>query len=154
MGLVSNRHVRVPRNTFCGDLLIFGEDRVVHANFLRPCRVLEVSVEQIDRDETDEMDLWVAYPINKEARRSWMSQYFDEACRLSTIARDISRIFLPDQDPGFDIYEHKRVLYDKLRQWDQELPKCFSPAERPAAHIILLRFAPPPIEASLNRPGG
>lgn len=89
MGLVSNRHVSIPRSTFCSGLLIFDGDRVVHANFLRPCRVLEVSVEQIDRNETNETELWVAYPMNKEARRSWMSQYFDEACKLSTIARDI-----------------------------------------------------------------
>lgn len=153
MGLVPNRHVSIMRSTFCSGPLIFDEDRVVHANFLRSCHVLEVSVEQIDRNETDETELWVAYPINKEARRSWMSQYFDEACKLSTIARDISRIFLPDQEPGVDIYEHKRVLYDKLRQWEQGLPEGFAPAERPATHIILLRFAPP-IEASLNRPKG
>ena len=141
MGLVSNRHVSIPRSTFCSGLLIFGENRVIHANFLRPCRVLEVSVDQIDCNETEETELWVAHPINKEAKRSWMSQYFDRACKLSTIARDISRLFLPDKEPGVDIYEHKRVLYDKLRQWEQELPEGFSPAEKPAAHIILLRFA-------------
>lgn len=124
---------------------------MVHANFLRPSRVTEVSVEQIDRNANDETDLWAPYPLDREARLSWMSQYFDEACKLSYIARDISHILRPNQETGVNIYERKVVLYDKLRQWEEELPEGFAPAKKPASHIILLRFVPPINLAAPNK---
>lgn len=99
-----------------------------------------MNVEQIDRNENDETDLWTPYPLYREASPSWMSQYFDEACKLSRIARDISRIFRPVQDPGRDMNESKGVLYEDLRRWEEELPEEFALDKRPASHIILLRF--------------
>ena len=113
---------------------------MVHANFLRPSRISEVSVEQIDRNENDETDLWTPYPLGGGASPSWMSQYFDEACKLSRIARDISRIRRPDQDPGGNMNEPKGVLYENLRRWEEELPEEFAADKRPASHVILLRF--------------
>lgn len=118
------------------------DDRVVHANFLRPSRVFEVSVIPIDREESDEMDVWDPYPISQRGRASWLSQYFDEACRLSVIARDISRGLEAHSEPDPDPRSHKRALYDRLRRWEEELPSEFAPAQKPAPHILLLRCEP------------
>ena len=99
-----------------------------------------MSVEQIDRNENDETDVWTPYPLDRGASPSWMSQYFDEACKLSRIARDISRILRPVQDPGRDMNEPKGELYEDLHRWEEELPEEFALDKRPASHIILLRF--------------
>lgn len=63
---------------------------IVHTNFLKPSRVQEVSVHRLPREENGQED-WAPYPISSQPRPSYMNQYFDEACSLSYIARDISR---------------------------------------------------------------
>ena len=98
-----------------------------------------VSVEQIDPHESDPGDEWIAYPASKTPRLSSMSQYFEEACQLSFIARDISRELPKVQDAGTNASDIKQGLYDRLFQWERKLPRTFDSAERPAPHILLLR---------------
>ncbi|PYI02031.1 pathway-specific regulatory protein [Aspergillus sclerotiicarbonarius CBS 121057] len=119
---------------------LFQVDTVVHTNFLRPSRVRSVSVERINRNDADLSEMWTPYPISNLSRPSYMSLYFDEACRLSFIARDISwnlsRIDTSEIDPD----QGKQDLYDQLCQWEADLPDSFAPAERLAPHLVLLRM--------------
>lgn len=117
--------------------------RVVHANFLRPCRVNEVSIDRIARDDSDKDEQWVPYPIDGQARPFWMSEYFDESCRLSYIARDICHIYHENVEPGIDVVERKEHFYKSLRQWESELPTKFSDTKTLAPHFVLLKFVMP-----------
>ncbi|RAK95215.1 transcription factor domain-containing protein [Aspergillus ibericus CBS 121593] len=102
---------------------LFQVDTVVHTNFLRPSRVRSVSVERINRNDTDLSDMWTPYPVSNLSRPSYMSLYFDEAFRSETD---------PDQ--------RKQDLYDQLCQWEANLPDSFDPSERLAPHLLLLRM--------------
>ncbi|KAI9035129.1 transcription factor domain-containing protein [Aspergillus affinis] len=148
LGIINSPQLNLDESRMSEDMItsikrtawgLFQIDTVVHANFLRPSRVFEVSVIPIDR-ETDTTDIWTPYPISQPARASWLSQYFDEACRLSVIARDISRGLQAHSDPDPDLRPHKRALYDRLRRWEEELPPAFAPAKKPASHILILRM--------------
>ncbi|KAI9376632.1 pathway-specific regulatory protein [Aspergillus egyptiacus] len=119
---------------------LFQIDTIVHTNFLRPSRVSDVSLDRIPRDESPETDLWIPYPLNRQPRPSWLSQCFDEACRLSYIARDISRALSPNPEADPKVRRDKQDLDRKLREWESNLPEIFSPARKPAPHIILLRM--------------
>ncbi|KAL5343576.1 hypothetical protein BJX70DRAFT_393636 [Aspergillus crustosus] len=119
---------------------LFQIDTIVHTNFLRPSAVTEVSIERIDRQESKPTDIWIPYPLNRRYRPSWLSQTFDEACRLSYIARDMSRILSPQSRPGGDISKQKQDLYNQLHRWEASLPAIFSPSSQPAPHVILLRM--------------
>lgn len=105
-------------------------------NFLRQSHIKSVSLDRISRDETPPEELWTPYPMQSAPRPSHMSWYFDEACKLSFIARDaswdISRTY---KDVGI-----KQELYDRLCKWERELPKVFDPKEMPAPYIIILRY--------------
>ncbi|EAW14949.1 transcription factor domain-containing protein [Aspergillus clavatus NRRL 1] len=121
---------------------LFQVDSVVHTNFRKPSRVSRVSVERIARNETRPTDEWAPYPTGKPGMPSFLSQYFDEACRLSFIARDLSRHLYQDPRPHVDQYQGKKELEGKLREWEGQLPESFDPANRPPAHILLLWFVP------------
>lgn len=69
-----------------------------------------------------------------------MNQYFDEACTLSYIARDISRSAQIAVQKELDLNKVKQDVYNRLRQWEKDLPEIFNPEGRPAPHILLLRF--------------
>ncbi|KAJ5542906.1 pathway-specific regulatory protein [Penicillium sp. DV-2018c] len=67
---------------------LFQIDSIVHTNFLKPARVQSTSVDRIFK--IDAGDDWMAYPISSQVKPSHMTRYFDEACNLTYIARDIS----------------------------------------------------------------
>ncbi|KAE8382464.1 pathway-specific regulatory protein [Aspergillus bertholletiae] len=132
---------------------IFQVDTVVHINFLKPSRVSTVSVDRIDRDESSAGDVWAPYPTGKRPRSSWLSQYFDEACKLSYLAHDISRHLYHETTTRADQYRRKQELYHKLRQWEHALPSNFRAATRPPPHIILLRMRYHALTIGLARDG-
>ncbi|KAE8416429.1 hypothetical protein BDV36DRAFT_205806 [Aspergillus pseudocaelatus] len=119
---------------------VFQVDTVVHTNFLKPSRVSSVSLDRIDPNETGAGDLWVPYPTDKRPRQSWLSQYFDEACKLSYLARDISRHLYHETTTRADQYRQKQEFYNKLRQWEHALPDKFRTVKRSPPHILLLRM--------------
>ncbi|GFF43885.1 nitrogen assimilation transcription factor nirA [Aspergillus udagawae] len=132
---------------------LFQVDTVVHTNFRKPSKIHHVCVERIDRDESQPSELWVPYPTGRTPRPSFLSQYFDEACRLSFIARDISHHLYQEPKTDATQHERKKEFYDKLQDWEAELPDCFDPARKPPAHIILLRMRYHAIMISLSRDG-
>ncbi|KAL3465745.1 pathway-specific regulatory protein [Aspergillus heterothallicus] len=119
---------------------LFQIDTIVHANFLRPSRVTEVSIARSDRDVSKPTDLWIPYPIDRRPRSSWLSQCFDEACELSNIARDISQVLGSGERDQVHLSQCKEDFYKQLRKWDAELPVSFRPERKPAAHIIVLQM--------------
>jgi hypothetical protein len=80
------------------------------------------------------------YPISDRTQPSYMGQYFDESCNLSCIARDISRSGQVAKQKDIDPNKVKQDVYNRLRQWETNLPEIFIPKKRPAPHILLLRF--------------
>ncbi|KAB8264774.1 hypothetical protein BDV32DRAFT_75403 [Aspergillus pseudonomiae] len=121
-----------------GALLLY--ERVVHTNFLKPSRVSSVSLDRIDPNETGAGELWVPYPTDKRPRQSWLGQYFDEACKLSYLARDISRHLYHETTTGTDQFRQKQVFFNKLRQWERALPDNFQVFKSPPPHVLLLRM--------------
>ncbi|KAL5045865.1 hypothetical protein BDW71DRAFT_197894 [Aspergillus fruticulosus] len=135
---MSEEMIRSVQRTAWG---LFQIDTIVHTNFLRKSSVNDVSIPKLERDSSKPWDKWVAYPLNRPDRPSWLSQTFDEACRLSYIARDMSQTLSPkSHDPAGNTVEQKRELYSKLRHWEENLPATFMVSEKPAPHIILLRM--------------
>ncbi|KAE8401005.1 pathway-specific regulatory protein [Aspergillus pseudonomiae] len=119
---------------------VFQVDTVVHTNFLKPSRVSSVSLDRIDPNETGAGELWVPYPTDKRPRQSWLGQYFDEACKLSYLARDISRHLYHETTTGTDQFRQKQVFFNKLRQWERALPDNFQVFKSPPPHVLLLRM--------------
>ena len=72
-----------------------------------------------------------------------MNQYFDEACSLSYIARDISRSVQISEQKNINVNEVKQDVYNRLREWEAKLPEVFNPKDNPAPHILLLRLVLP-----------
>jgi len=104
-------------------------------NFLKKSLIRTVNVERIPRDEDAVNDMWTPYPNQISSRRSFMSLYFDEACKLSYIARDTSWAVL-------DTYKDsqlKKKLHGRLREWEKNLPGEFQPDRMPAPYILVLR---------------
>ncbi|KAJ5175603.1 uncharacterized protein N7482_001480 [Penicillium canariense] len=120
---------------------LFNIDTVVHPGFLRPSLISHVNMPRIDRNLPEDESLWTPYPSHRETRPSYLSVYFDEACNLSTIARDISRSMFADERGGFAPLQRQSrdTLYERLRRWDDLLPDIFR-GERVAPHIILLKM--------------
>ncbi|KAJ5362971.1 pathway-specific regulatory protein, partial [Penicillium brevicompactum] len=118
---------------------IFQIDTIVHTNFLKPSRVHEVSVHRLPREDNGKED-WTPYPISSQTRPSYMNQYFDEACSLSYIARDISRSVQIAEQKNINVNEVKQDVYNRLREWEAKLPEVFNPKDNPAPHILLLRM--------------
>ncbi|KAL4882556.1 hypothetical protein BJY04DRAFT_206827 [Aspergillus karnatakaensis] len=150
LGIINSPHLDLNRAHMSEDMVssvkrtawgLFQIDTIVHTNFLRPSCVNEVSIERIDRQESKPTDIWIPYPTNRPHRPSWLSQTFDEACRLSYIARDMSLILSPSsRRPSGDIRQQKQSLFNDLHAWESALPPIFNPNSQPAPHIILLRM--------------
>jgi hypothetical protein len=101
-----------------------------------------VNLDRFSRDMSDEEDLWIAYPTSRKARPSYMSQYYDEACNLCDIARDMSRsLFTDEQSLSSDRNQQqiREELFGRLRRWYDQLPATFDPSRQPPPHIITLR---------------
>lgn len=104
-------------------------------NFLRRSQIKCVNIDRISRDETLSDEMWTPYPKQGSPRQSSMSWYFDEACKLSYIARDASwDISRPDEDTNI-----KQELCRRLCVWERELPRAFELIEKPAPYIMILR---------------
>ncbi|KAJ0419519.1 hypothetical protein BJY00DRAFT_153808 [Aspergillus carlsbadensis] len=149
LGIINNPNIDTKKLGFSEEMTrslqrtawgLFQIDTVVHANFLRPSRVTEVSVHRSDRNTSGSTDLWIPYPIDRRPRPSWLSQCFDEACNLSYIARDISRVLGAGAKRDENIPDRKEEFYNQLRQWKASLPPGFDPARKPAPHIIVLQM--------------
>jgi hypothetical protein len=117
---------------------------MVHTGFLRPSLIDHVNMIRIDRNVTEDQVLWQPYPTHREPRPSLLSHYFDEACNLSTIARDISRSMFADyrtkNTVGSIQLQSREELYDRICRWHDLLPVDFDEKSRPAPHIILLKY--------------
>ena len=105
-------------------------------NFLRQSHIKSVSLDRISRDETPTEEMWTPYPKQSAPHQSNMSWYFDEACKLSYIARDASW----DISRSYKRESLKQELYGRLCKWERELPRSFDPKEMPAPYIIILRY--------------
>jgi hypothetical protein len=96
-----------------------------------------------ERSQAEDQTIWKPYPTHRETRVSYLSLYFDEACNLSTIARDISRNMFADERlifEGFDIPRQSRqLLNERLNRWLEVLPEAFEDKLKPPPHIILLK---------------
>jgi hypothetical protein len=117
---------------------------MVHTGFLRSSLIDHVNMARMERILPEDQSLWRPYPTHRDARPSFFTSYFDEACNLSIIARDISRSMLADHRVstalGFIHRQSRKTLYDRLRGWHELLPEDFDVRYRPAPHIILLKY--------------
>lgn len=117
--------------------------RMVHTGFLRPSLINHVNMSRIDRNQAEDQAIWSPYPTHRDARPSYLSQYFDEACNLSTIARDISRSMFSDSRSDNVLSgvprQSREELYRRIRRWHALLPEAFDPRHKPPPQIILLR---------------
>lgn len=100
---------------------------------------------RLERSQAEDQAIWRPYPTHRETRPSYLSLYFDEACNLSTIARDISRsMFAPERDSGSTGFElvsrqSREELFDRLKRWHDLLPEPFADQSKPPAHLVLLK---------------
>lgn len=106
---------------------------MVHTGFLRPCLISHVNLPRVGRDAGQDRDIWTPYPSHRESRPSEISLYFDEACNLSTVARDISRSMFSGERA---VRLSREDLYERLIRWRELLPREFE-GEMPP-HLILL----------------
>ena len=116
---------------------------MVHTSFLRPSLIDHVNMARLDINQPEDKALWQPYPTHRDPRLSFFSQYFDEACNLSMIARDISRNMFADHRSKTGLgpihRQSREDLYDRIRRWHDLLPEDFDVRYRPAPHIILLK---------------
>lgn len=114
---------------------------MVHTGFLRPCLIDHVNIPRVARSQSDDESLWEPYPTHRETRSAYRGLYFDEACDLSTIARDISRSMFADERGVFEpVYRQSRdVLYERLRRWRELWPDEVELKYRPPPYIIVLK---------------
>ena len=116
-------------------------DRLVHTGFLRPCLIDHVNIPRMARSHLDDESLWAPYPTHRETRPAYRGLYFDEACDLSTIARDISHnMFSEDRgvfEPGY--CQRREVLYERLQRWHESWPDEMKLKYRPPPYIIVLK---------------
>lgn len=102
-----------------------------------------------ERSKAEDQSIWIPYPTHREARPSYLTLYFDEACNLSTIARDISRsMFAPERDSGFTGFElvprqSREELFERLKRWHDLLPGDFADYSKPPPHLVLLKSVCP-----------
>lgn len=116
-------------------------DRVIHTGFLRPSLINNVNLNRIARDTSFADDIWIPYPSHRSARPAYLSQYFDEACNLSEMAKDISRrLFSGDTGGVARKRQVREGLYERLKRWYAALPEILGPGRKPPPYIILLRF--------------
>ena len=105
-------------------------------SFLKESHIKSVSTDAIDHSETTMNNVWTAYPLYDQSRRSNMSLYFDEACKLSFLARDVS---LNLSRPAMD-RKVKQAMYIQLIQWEKERPREFDVQEGVVPYILVLRW--------------
>ncbi|KAJ5496262.1 hypothetical protein N7463_008249 [Penicillium fimorum] len=123
---------------------LFNVDTMVHTSFLRPSLIDHVNMARLHINQPEDKALWHPYPTHRDPRPSFFSQYFDEACNLSIIARDISRSMFAyhrsNPTLGSIHRQSREDLYDRICRWHNLLPEDFDVRYRPAPHIILLKM--------------
>ncbi|KAJ5748912.1 pathway-specific regulatory protein [Penicillium nucicola] len=146
MGIINRKKLNLNKSQMSEEMIrslkrtawgLFQIDTIVHTNFLRPSRVNEVSVDRIAAVKEDE-ETWIPYPLPGHTRPSHMSIYFDRACDLSYIARDMSRIIPTEQRKTSEANMSKQENYNRLCEWQSSLPEIFSSSGNPVPHILLL----------------
>ncbi|QGA12441.1 hypothetical protein EYB26_000085 [Talaromyces marneffei] len=122
---------------------LFQLDTVAHTGFLKPCRIKNVRLSRtpalsIERDA----DCWTTYPSQKPPRKGFFVTYFDKACTLSEIARDISITLFADEidDDKERLSAAVNSLYTRMKKWHESLPEEFHMSKKPAPHILLLHI--------------
>ncbi|EED19089.1 C6 transcription factor, putative [Talaromyces stipitatus ATCC 10500] len=122
---------------------LFQLDTVAHTGFLKPCRIRNVRLSRtpalsIERDS----DYWSPYPSQKPPRKAYFVTYFDKACTLSEIARDISITLFADEivDDKERLSAAVDSLYQRMKRWHESLPYEFHMSKKPAPHILLLHI--------------
>ncbi|KAH8690074.1 putative C6 transcription factor [Talaromyces proteolyticus] len=157
MGYVDEEEREVTERDLCGysdDLVasltksiwgLFQVDTVSHTGFLKPSRIRHVYLSRLPRRSVQEdSEPWTPYPAQKLSRPAYFVTYFDEACSLSEISRDISNTLFTD-DETLDDDKHQlsqtvELLYWRLKTWHESLPVEFNQAQKPAPHILLLHI--------------
>ncbi|KAJ5109691.1 hypothetical protein N7532_002336 [Penicillium argentinense] len=117
---------------------LFNIDTMVHTGFLRPCLISQVNLHRVERDVHLDQDVWRPYPSHRECRPSEISLYFEEACNLSTIARDISRSMFSAERVGQRL--SREDLYERLMRWRKLLPGEFDEDMPPHLVLLLMRY--------------
>lgn len=146
--LTLTRSCPIPYSYQSNELLLTHQ-RLVHTGFLRPCLISHVNMPRPERSKAEDQSIWIPYPTHREARPSYLTLYFDEACNLSTIARDISRsMFAPERDSGFTGFElvprqSREELFERLKRWHDLLPGDFADYSKPPPHLVLLKSVCP-----------
>ncbi|KAJ5128345.1 hypothetical protein N7526_006511 [Penicillium atrosanguineum] len=154
LGLVGDRGPRIASEQLSRDMDsscrrtawgLFNIDTMVHTGFLRPCLISHVNMPRPEQNQAHDQCVWRPYPTHRETRPSYLSPCFDEACNLSTIARDISRSMFAEERLNFHQFEMHRqsrqVLYERLNRWNELLPEVFEDRFKPPPHAILLNPA-------------
>lgn len=99
---------------------------------------------RIDRNIAEDQAVWRPYPTHRDARPSYLSQFFDECCNLSTIARDISWSMFADNGASNMFGGVKRAsreqLYERIRRWHDLLPETLDERHKLPPHIILMLY--------------
>ncbi|KAJ5389146.1 uncharacterized protein N7496_000214 [Penicillium cataractarum] len=150
LGLVGNTGPRMTSEQLSEDMDsscrrtawgLFNVDTMVHTGFLRSSLINHVNMPRIDRDHLEDQSLWMPYPSHRDTRPSYLSVYFDEACNLSTISRDISRSMFAGENTVLEPLQRQSrdALYERLKRWDELLPEIFD-WEKVAPHVILLKM--------------
>lgn len=102
---------------------------------------------RIDRNISEDQAVWRPYPTHRDVRPSYLSQFFDESCNLSAIARDISWSMFADNSASNIFGGVKRAsreqLYERIRRWYDLLPEIFDVRYKLPPHIIMLLYAEP-----------
>ncbi|KAJ5642809.1 pathway-specific regulatory protein [Penicillium lividum] len=146
LGIVNNaKNLRLEEPRYSEDMInslkrtawgLFQVDTIVHTNFLKKSHIKSVNVDHIDIEDTREERRWTPYPISRELQSSNLSLYFNEACKLSYIARDVSW----DMSRTHKNLKLKQEMYDRLQKWEKERPQIFELINKPAPYIIVLRM--------------
>jgi hypothetical protein len=112
---------------------------MIHTGFLRPCLIDHVNLPRVEDESSGGQLQWTPYPTHRKPRPSYLKPFFDGACNLSTIARDISRsMFAGDARDESLQRQTREVLYERLLRWQALLPDAFASTD-PPPHIILLK---------------
>ncbi|KAJ5929790.1 hypothetical protein N7454_006740 [Penicillium verhagenii] len=149
LGLVGDKGPRIASDQLSKDMDascrraawgLFNIDTTIHTGFLRSCLINQVNLPRIEDDFSTVQPQWTPYPTHRKPRPSYLKPFFDEACNLSTIARDISQTMFAGHTRDKALQRQSReLLHERLLRWQALLPDAFSTSD-PPPHIILLRM--------------
>ncbi|KAL4801979.1 hypothetical protein BDV18DRAFT_164489 [Aspergillus unguis] len=115
---------------------LFQMETAVHAGFLRPSLINRVNLRRPDKRR--DKQFWQGYPNHDVSQLSLSSDFFEESCNLSEIARDMSQQLFAT--PSIDDMQTRQTLFERLFAWEEELPYQLYVTERPPPYVLLLRM--------------